>query len=667
MPRNFVLIYQAREGSSAIMEQLQRNDEVVMPLFEELDWYLLKELPVPSVAELLDRTFKTGNYQLARNTTLLPRYISHETKDTGKCIGFKWRIWGESDRIANVLRDHDVVVFHLLRSNLLNYSFSTYLSEQIVPLTKNGKNIGIKSGDQLQFYVSELPENERREFQQWLQSLRPTADIDVFCRIATEYVEHKKWVEDNFISGFRQKGLEVHTLRYEDLASDSDKFFARLRDIIGLSSRPVTPRFLKKVSPKSGPMQLQNLEEIERNLRYRDLSKTYDEFCEKIQALDTSGQWAPSSRPSGSQSRHLSCPYMKLLDRSFWSRAVAKTAFKDIDLLDRAPFTVTSEMKIATAGSCFAQNISRYLSRSGFNFFVTEPGPTFISKYASTILRSYNYAIYSARYGNIYTARQLVQLFDRAFGAFEPADTSWEDRGRFVDPYRPQIQPRGFETVDELHSDRLQHLAAVRRMFCELDIFVFTLGLTETYVSKLDGAVYPVCPGCGAGTYDADQHQFTNFDYGAVVEDLEGFIQRLKSVNAAARTILTVSPVPLVATAEPRHVLQSTTYSKSVLRAAAGWIADKYSEVAYFPSYDLIASPAGGAQYFAGDQRTVREEGIAHAMRMFFKHFCDRDMVQPGDQDFNVSSASVDAVKRDQLDLMARFAAVCDEEQLDRR
>lgn len=48
------------------------------------------------------------------------------------------------------------------------------------------------------------------------------------------------------------------------------------------------------------------------------------------------------------------------------------------------------------------------------------------------------------------------------------------------------------------------------------------------------------------------------------------------------------SPVPLVATYETRHVLVSTTLSKSVLRIAADTCSTARDWVDYFPSYEFI-------------------------------------------------------------------------------
>ena len=69
------------------------------------------------------------------------------------------------------------------------------------------------------------------------------------------------------------------------------------------------------------------------------------------------------------------------------------------------------EDRIATAGSCFAQHISRSLSGAGFRYLVTEPAPEGMDAAAAAAA---NYGTYSARYGNIYTARQLKQLLERA-------------------------------------------------------------------------------------------------------------------------------------------------------------------------------------------------------------------------------------------------------------
>ncbi|WP_186208724.1 GSCFA domain-containing protein [Burkholderia gladioli] len=311
-------------------------------------------------------------------------------------------------------------------------------------------------------------------------------------------------------------------------------------------------------------------------------------------------------------------PYRNLPAYTRWSRAVAEPACEAINPIVDFPFKIAPEDKVATAGSCFAQHIARRLKSSGYNYFVTEPGHPLADE---SIAERYNYRIYSARYANLYTTRQLVQLIERAYGERTPLDNHWvTEGGRFADPLRPTIEPNGFSSLAELEADREQHLASVRCMFEELDVFVFTLGLTEAWIDKADGTVFPVCPGVAGGKFDPDRHMFHNFSVGEVVEDLHSSIDRILAVNPKARFILTVSPVPLIATAEDRHVLVSTTYSKSVLRVACDEVARSYSKcTGYFPSYEIIMGAFNRGRYFAEDLRSVTEAGVSHVMRVFME------------------------------------------------
>lgn len=52
-------------------------------------------------------------------------------------------------------------------------------------------------------------------------------------------------------------------------------------------------------------------------------------------------------------------------------------------------------------------------------------------------LPKFGYDMYSARYGNIYSARQLLQMLQRADGSFPREEACWETNSRFYDPFRP--------------------------------------------------------------------------------------------------------------------------------------------------------------------------------------------------------------------------------------
>ena len=97
------------------------------------------------------------------------------------------------------------------------------------------------------------------------------------------------------------------------------------------------------------------------------------------------------------------------------------------------------------------------------------------------------------------------------------------------------------------------------------------------------------------------------------------FVKVMKRIrkNKDFKMILTVSPVPLTATASGNHVLSSTVYSKSVLRAIAGYWAEK-DFVDYFPSYEIVINPRNHSTGFSDNLRSVRSETVDVVMRHFF-------------------------------------------------
>src|ERR1019366_6005335 len=102
--------------------------------------------------------------------------------------------------------------------------------------------------------------------------------------------------------------------------------------------------------------------------------------------------------------------------------------------------------------------------------------------------------------------------------------------GSFVDPFRPGLKYAA-RSGPEFDALTAQHLAATAAAFQQCGVLIFTLGLTEAWVSKEDGSVFPSCPGTIAGTFDPAKHAFCNFKTGEIIADLNRFIAELRAVN----------------------------------------------------------------------------------------------------------------------------------------
>jgi hypothetical protein len=83
------------------------------------------------------------------------------------------------------------------------------------------------------------------------------------------------------------------------------------------------------------------------------------------------------------------------------------------------------------------------------------------------------------------------------------------------------------------------------------------------------------------------------------------------------KILLTVSPVPMVATASGQHVLVANGRTKNTLRAVAADLAERRDDVDYFPGYELVREPPFGNAFFEENMRAVTREGVAYVMNHF--------------------------------------------------
>lgn len=318
--------------------------------------------------------------------------------------------------------------------------------------------------------------------------------------------------------------------------------------------------------------------------------------------------------PPTSDNRPVS-PYRGNPAKTYWKSAVQGSQISDLGDLYVKKFPISTKQRIATAGSCFAQHISRHLRRNGYSVLDVEPAPPHLDAAAAG---EYGYGVYSARFGNIYYTRQLLQLAREVLEHRTPGEIVWERDGRYFDALRPAIVPNGHDSPDAVLAHRAAHLKSLEKLFTATDIFVFTMGLTEAWELIEDGTIFPTAPGTIAGSFDPEKYRFKNFNYEEVVRDFLEFRILVRRVNPKIKFLITVSPVPLAATATSNHVLTATTYSKSVLRAAAGEIERRCADVDYFPSYEIVTTNFLPNQAFDSTGRGVLPQAVDQVMSYFF-------------------------------------------------
>ena len=308
----------------------------------------------------------------------------------------------------------------------------------------------------------------------------------------------------------------------------------------------------------------------------------------------------------------------------FWpnpERKPARSVYETLPYIEKIPL-VTKETPVASAGSCFAIEIAFNLQRRGFNYIVTEPEADYLKQgiIVDGIQGDNPYAQFSANHGLLFNTPSFRQLAEKAFEVRRPARVlaptslgTW-DGGRalvYMDPFREDVAFLSREAFEENYE---KHLAAVREVLLSAEVFIATPGLNECWEFVPDGSVLSRNP------REFDIYPFVRHRTLSVAENvanLQGMIDVVRAHNPNFKLILSLSPVPFLATgrASECHVITANCHSKSVLRVAIEEVVKANRDVFYFPSYEYVTTCTRDP--WEADQRHVNAETVGRVMELF--------------------------------------------------
>lgn len=308
-------------------------------------------------------------------------------------------------------------------------------------------------------------------------------------------------------------------------------------------------------------------------------------------------------------------PYSNLPAEAYWRNCAGRDTCPEI-WKPKFPIDPVGH-RFASVGSCFANHIGARLTAHGLTWLGSRSR-------AESAAPSYD----SFGLGNIYTPKSFLHWLRAVERCDDSDDTDqshedvtivWDSAScRYQDLLIAKTWEHGFGSSAEARRHRRARITEVRNVLLETDILIFTLGLTEGWEAP-SGTPYPICPAVSFPGIPAESYRFVKYDYDDVLRDLLASVQSLNEINPDIRLLLTVSPVPLVATASGDHVIAATTHSKSVLRAAAETCRNESENVDYFPSYELVVTSAMAQDRFSADRRSVTPGAIDLVMSHFFQ------------------------------------------------
>jgi hypothetical protein len=187
-----------------------------------------------------------------------------------------------------------------------------------------------------------------------------------------------------------------------------------------------------------------------------------------------------------------------------------------------------------------------------------------------------------------------------------------------VDPFRDYKQTHPNEPA--LLAAREEAEADADSLFRDAKVVVVTLGLIETWRSRLSGATYRQIPHPAA--YPSLGAEFRRLTVADMLSDLE----RIRAVvrdTLGATLVLTTSPVPLHTTFTTHDVRVANTESKSRIRAAVSEFVDRHPDVRYFHSYEMVVTAERQSDYFREDGRHVHRHAVKYIVSEFLRLFGD--------------------------------------------
>lgn len=238
---------------------------------------------------------------------------------------------------------------------------------------------------------------------------------------------------------------------------------------------------------------------------------------------------------------------------------------------------------VFTVGSCFARNVEEYLARLGF----------VVPMLDFTVPESEIGKVRPNGILNKYTPPSVFWELDWAARVLSAKEDS-----RLPLLMEPLIQLNNDEWIDAqlvgfkpvTLTRALERRRQIYRLFqsCfSADIVTITFGLLECWWDAETKTYIQQAPTKEMLDAYPTRFYFDILDYN---RSLDYLVKSVEILNSAGKTgkklIITTSPVPFGRSFSGQDAITANTYSKSVLRAISGVVANEFPNVEYFPSYE---------------------------------------------------------------------------------
>jgi hypothetical protein len=279
-------------------------------------------------------------------------------------------------------------------------------------------------------------------------------------------------------------------------------------------------------------------------------------------------------------------------------------------------FTLQRTDKLFAIGSCFARGIEKALI--GRKMDVLSDAPEFDS--FETINKQVTGRGFTNKYNTFAIYNELRWALDPAAECPRASIVDLGD-GLFCDPH---ITPTLPLANSEETWRRRSLVEMVNRRIAQCRVVIITLGLAEVWRDTITDTFINATPIPELSRQYPDRYEFHVTDFVRNFANLEAIHALLgRFGHPDLQFVVTVSPVPLMATFSEEDVVLANTYSKSLLRTVAQQWAARHDNVHYFPSYEIVKN-SDRTLTWEEDLRHVRGKVANHIMDLFLDTYLSK-------------------------------------------
>ncbi|MEQ9404960.1 MAG: GSCFA domain-containing protein [Cyclobacteriaceae bacterium] len=249
-----------------------------------------------------------------------------------------------------------------------------------------------------------------------------------------------------------------------------------------------------------------------------------------------------------------------------------------------SPLKISTESKICLIGSCFSDEIGKKLHTYKFNCL-------------------------SNPFGTVYNP---VSILKSIRNEIEPSNLTEQDGIFYHRDCHGKISGLNSKEAEKKVTDAVRSLNGFIR---NANVLILTFGTAFIYRLKSTNEIVGNCHKIPAASFSKELL--------SKEEIIDAFLKthkHIKDIHPDLNIILTVSPVR-----HTRDGLIESNLSKAVLLQAVHDLTEQFSDVHYFPSYEIIIDELRDYRFYAKDMIHPSEEAIDYVWDRFCETYFDTD------------------------------------------